>query len=223
MHYSVSDQSGSKAIENLPDNLPVRENYLWVSRKLIYGQAALLGVSAATFFMLGLMVGNLTSTSGEVANSNPSFVGYVEDCRVSGLVTFQKNGNEFPDKGAVVLLFPRSSSPPTPQTPGLVMPKTFVALDNPTIEAIHTAGGAVVRADSDGKFEVLVDQGREYRLLVVSKNRTPQGSTLTEPQQLLLESWFSPAEKLIRDNDFQWRDINGNAERVDAGSIQFNQ
>jgi hypothetical protein len=181
----------------------------------------LLGVSAATFFMLGMMVGNLTSTATPNGTPNQTASAYAEDCRVSGLVTYQKNGNELPDTGAVVFLFPRKGAPEQRQAPGLVMPKTFVALDNPTIEAIHNGGGAVVRADSDGKFEVLVDLNREYRLLVVSKNRTPKGNLLTEPQQTMLEAWFAPAEKLVRDNDFQWRDVSGNAERVDAGVIAF--
>ncbi len=172
--------------------------------------------------MLGMMVGNLTSTSGSNQNASQTFAAYAEDCRVSGIVTYRSNGNELPDTGAVVFLFPRKSSPEKRQTPGLVMPNTFVALDNPSIEAIHNAGGAVVRANTDGEFEVVVDQNREYRLLVVSKNRTPQGSALTDPQQMLLESWFSPAEKLIRDNDFRWQDVSGNAERVDVGRIEFN-
>jgi len=94
-------------------------------------------------------------------------------------------------------------------------------LDNPTIEAIHNGGGAVVRANADGRFEVLVDQNKEYRLLVLSKNQTPRGNALTEPQQMLVESWFAPAEKLIRDNAFRWQDVSGNAERVDAGVIVF--
>lgn len=101
------------------------------------------------------------------------------------------------------------------------MPETFVALDNPTIEAIHNAGGAVVRADSDGKFEVLVDQGREYRLLVLSKDRRAKGRQLTKPQVALLEAWFAPSEKIIRDNDFQWHDVNASGDKVDVGILAF--
>ena len=220
LHYIVSERLRRKAIENESNNLPVRENHIWVSRRLIYGQAALLGVSAATFFMLGMMVGNLTS-SGSTQSNVSTAIGYVEDCRVSGIVTWKSKGRDLADTGAVVILLPRGESPEKRQAPGLIMPETFVALDNPTIEAIYKAGGTVVRADSDGKFDLLVDQGREYRLLVVSKNRRSVGKQLTEQQTKVLESWFAPAEKLIRDNDFQWVDVSATSDKVDTGMLAF--
>ena len=187
---------------------------------MIYGQAALLGVSAATFFLFGLMVGNLTS-SGSNQNGNAAVTGYVEDCRISGVVTYQSGGRNMVDVGAVVVLIPRGSTPKKRQAPGLIMPETFVALDNPTIEAIYNVGGTVVRADSDGKFDVLVDQGREFRLLVLSKNRRAKGRQLEEQQSAVLEAWFAPSEKLTRDNDFQWRDVDASSEKVDMGVVAF--
>ena len=181
----------------------------------------MLGVSAATFFMLGLMVGNLTSSPGTNQNSSTSYAGFVEDCRITGVVTFRSEGRDLADVGAVVILFPRGSTPQQRQAPGLIMPKTFIALDNPTIEAIYNAGGTVVRADADGKFDVLVDQGREFRLLVLSKNRRAKGRELEENQSNILDLWFAPAEKLIRDNDFQWQDVNASSEEVDVGVVAF--
>ena len=99
------------------------------------------------------------------------------------------------------------------------MPETFVALDNPTIEAVHDAGGAVVRADSDGKFNVLVDQGRDYRLLILSKSLRSKGRQLTDQQSEMLGAWFAPAEKIIRDNDFLWREVESAGDEVDLGFI----
>jgi len=190
-----------------------------VSRKLIYGQAALLGISSATFFMMGMMVGNLTSSS--TADGSPAAVAsaYAEDCRISGVVTVKREGKEVPDVGAVVVLLPRRSTPEKRQPPGLIMPQTFVALDNPAIEAIHTAGGAVVRADADGKFNVLVDQGRDYRLLVLSKSRSSSGRQLTDQQSEMLEAWFAPSEKLVRDNDFLWREVEDAGEEFEFGYL----
>lgn len=213
---------GKNAIESETDNLPVREDHIWVSRKLIYGQAALLGISAATFFMLGMTVGNLTSSPGVGRSTETASMGstaYTEDCRISGVVTVKKGEHEITDKGAVVVLLPRRSAPDKKQAPGLIMPETFVALDNPTIEAVHDAGGAVVRADSDGKFNVLVDQGRDYRLLILSKSLRSKGRQLTDQQSEMLGAWFAPAEKIIRDNDFLWREVESAGDEVDLGFI----
>lgn len=170
--------------------------------------------------MLGMMVGNLTSTGASKSNAS-SELGYVEDCRISGVVTWKSGGRSLADTGAVVIFLPRGETPAKRQTPGLIMPETFVALDNPAIESIYNAGGTVVRADSDGKFDVLVDQGREYRLLIVSKNLRSSGKQMTEQQSKVLESWFAPAEKLVRDNDFQWHEVNANGDKVDLGMLAF--
>ena len=220
IHYIVSEQNRSQIIENDTDTFPIREDHIWVPRRLIYGQAALLGVSAVTFFMLGIMVGNLTAPGKPDASANAA-TGFAEDCRISGMVSFMRNGRQVPDTGAVVLLLPKRVGPEKRLAPGLVMPNTFVALDNPTIEGIHNSGGAAVRADAAGKFDLLVDQGRDYRLLVLSRNRKSQGKELSEAQQMVVEKWFAPAEKLIRDNDFQWQDVSGNSEQVEVGEIEF--
>ena len=169
--------------------------------------------------MLGMMVGNLTSTPGSGRSAEVASTAYAEDCRISGVVTIQKGGQETTDMGAVVVLLPRRSTPDKKQAPGLIMPETFVALDNPTIEAIHDAGGAVVRADSDGKFNVLVDQGRDYRLLILSKSLRSRGRQLTDQQSEMLGVWFAPPEKIIRDNEFLWREIESAGEEVDLGFI----
>ena len=101
------------------------------------------------------------------------------------------------------------------------MPATFVALDNPTIDGVHALGGAVVRTNSDGKFDVLVDRDRAFRLLVLSKANRSQGRPMSESQQLVLAKWFAPSEKIVRDNDFQWQDVNAAREEVAVGTIKF--
>lgn len=193
-----------------------------MSRKLVYGQAALLGISAATFFLLGLMVGNLTSspkdTLGQAAVFSP---GFAADCRISGVVAAKQDGRDLPDTGAVVILLPKRSAPDKLQAPGLIMPETFVALDNPAIEAIHNAGGAVVRADSEGKFNLLVDQELEFRLLVISKTRRSKGRQLSDQERDMLEAWFAPSEKLLRDNDFLWEEFKSAGDEVEVGMLVF--
>lgn len=229
----LSETSGSKIIEietpattetdeSTFADVQLREHHIWVPRKLVYAQAALLGVTAVTFFLLGLMVGNVTApASSDSSKVGGDPFGFAEDCRIAATVTFSKNGGPFADVGAVVFLLPTNKVPERKVAPGLVMPDTFEALDNPSIDVIHRCGGAVVRADANGQFEVLVDRNQNYRLLVVSKNRTTIRRELTGAQRQTLETFFSPAEKLIRDQDFQWRDVKADADRVDVGTIEF--
>ena len=221
LHYIVSSTHRRTAIENETDNLR-REDHIWVSRKLIYTQAALLGISAVTFFVLGTMVGNLTTSTGDTRRHQQAAPGgYAEDCRITGVVGYRQDDREMPDIGAVVILIPKQAQPEKPQAPGLVMPATFVALDNPAIEAIDNQGGTVVRADADGKFNVLVDQGRQFRLLVISKSIRSRGRQLSEAESLTVESWFAPSGKLLRDNDFLWRDVDSSSEEMDLGLLLF--
>lgn len=230
---ALSESQRSKAIEiETPDatgtstpfdrEIQLRENHLFVPRKLVYTQAVLLGVTAATFFLLGLMVGNVSSPASSASLGRPGeSLGFVEDCRVSGSVTHSKNGETFADIGAVVFLLPTNRVPDRRVAPGLVMPDTFEALDNPSIDVIHRCGGAVVRTDANGEFQVLVDQMQNYRLLVVSKNRSTVRRELTDDQKKTLETFFVPAEKVVRDQDYRWRDVRGDSDRVDVGTIEF--
>lgn len=168
------------------------------------------------------MVGNLTTSTGDTRRHQQAAPGgYAEDCRITGVVGYRQDDRELPDIGAVVILIPKQAQPEKPQAPGLVMPATFVALDNPAIEAIDNQGGTVVRADADGKFNVLVDQGRQFRLLVISKSIRSRGRQLSEAESLTVESWFAPSGKLLRDNDFLWRDVDSSSEEMDLGLLLF--
>ena len=71
-------------------------NTITLPRSVVYFQAALLGVIATTFFIFGLMVGSLTSNNG--------FEPEIVSCEVSGEIVYEKNGVEYQDSGAVVMM-----------------------------------------------------------------------------------------------------------------------
>ena len=119
-----------------------------VARWIVYFQGALLGVVAATFFIFGMMVGSLTQSK----QNGPILI----DCQVSGRVMFSGTSGERPDVGAVVLLLPRDARPEKRLDGRSVNPASFVPLENPVIDFVHAAGGAIVRADEQGRFEVYV-------------------------------------------------------------------
>ena len=174
------------------------------------------------FFVLGIMAGHLTSSPDNTGGSSISTSqDQYADCRLSGVVAVQENDRDLPDAGAVVILIPKDSKPAKLQSPGLIMPNSFVALDNPVISAISDVGGTVVRADPDGQFNVLVDQQRSFHLLVLSKQRPARGTESSDQQREFIEAWFAPADKLLRDNDFLWRDIDTSSESIDLGVLRF--
>jgi hypothetical protein len=208
----------SKSMSGLKQTVPI-------ARWIIFFQAGLLGITATTFFVFGLMVGNFTASGSATTQSsaNPSSTAsYVNDCKISGQVTIQKRNKKEPDTGAVVILLPEDARPEEKQDPSLIMPERFVPLDNPAIEAIHESGGAVVRADRRGEFQVLVDQNRKYVLLVISKNKPNHPDReLTKKQIAMIGTFFSPVEKLVQGKEIFWDELVTDQERIDQPSIEF--
>ena len=91
--------------QSAPDSKPASwSELIEVPRWAVYSQAALLGLIATTFFIFGMMVGNLTSNSS--AEINQTF-----DCRVVGSVAYRVDGDLRADEGAVVMLLPQDRKP----------------------------------------------------------------------------------------------------------------
>ena len=108
----------------------------------------------------------------------------------------------------------------------MVHPDSFQALDNEAIDRIHRLGGAVVRADENGHFEVTIDSnavvGVPYQVLIVSKNGAQEdGSSLTKDQFASLAEFFSPVEDLIENRPFFWMELIADGERVDLPEVEF--
>ncbi|MDB4372955.1 hypothetical protein N9007_01705 [bacterium] len=188
-------------------------------RWVVYAQALLLVVTAGIFFMVGLLVGELASPSS--ADFNRTL-----DCRVYGSIAYREDGNLKADRGAVVLILPANRKPTGRSQGELVHPDSFQALDNEAIDRIHRLGGAVVRADENGQFEVTIDSnavvGVPYQVLIVSKNGIQrEGNNLTKDQFASLAEFFSPVEDLIEKKPFFWMAFNADGERVDMPEVEF--
>ena len=193
--------------------------FITLPRWLVYFQAALLGIVATTFFIFGLMVGSLTS--GNVAPAVEKF-----DCRVSGVVEYFDGNNVLPDEGAVVFLLPRDGKPQERAAASSVSPDSFLALDNPGIEVVHQLGGAIVRADQNGEFEVVVDaslgDGVDYFFLVVSRNKQDEeAKPLSKQQVAAIGSWFLPVERVMNDRAIFWDVVNARSERAKLTTVRF--
>ena len=168
-----------------------------IPRWIIYFQAALLGMVATTFFVFGIMVGNLTS-SGNAVVSNESF-------SVTGTVRLGDSFDSPPDAGAVVIFLPTPPPDLVRQDPTLIRPTSFVPLENPTIDWIRSMGGTVVRSNIDGNFEVFGKPGA-YTLLVISNTRSnATDAKLSKKQVATISQYFLPVDQLIEKQDFFWK------------------
>lgn len=190
-----------------------------VPRWIIYTQAGLLGAVGTLFFLFGILVGHFTSDRG--AEVNATF-----DCRVIGSVAYRIDGDLRADEGAVVFLLPASRKPDQRSPAELVNPATFKALDNAAIDRIHELGGAVVRTDENGSFDVLVDanygNGLSYYLLVVSKNKRGFDTTqLSKEQNAVISTFFMPVEDVLDDRSYHWMKVVAYEERLDLPEIEF--
>ena len=185
-----------------------------VARWIVYFQGALLGVVAATFFIFGMMVGSLTQSKQNGATQI--------DCQVSGRVMFSGASGERPDVGAVVLLLPRDARPEKRLDGRSVNPASFEPLENPVIDFVHAAGGAIVRADDQGRFEVYVKAPATYCLLVVSRKQSKATEhQLTKGEMAAISSYFSPVESLLSDREYFFEIRSLDTAEAKLGTIQL--
>ncbi len=194
------------------------ENVITLPRWVVYFQAALLGLIATTFFVFGLMVGSLTS--GTPAEANTTF-----DVQVTGTVLWD-NGTEWvADEGAVVFIMPRSGKPLERAAGNSVAPDSFEPLNNPGVTIVNRLGGAVVRTDAAGKFNVLIDgseTGVDYYVLGVSKNQTEANpQPLTKQQLAAIGTYYVPVERVINDRAMFWSTLKANRKVIELATIKF--
>lgn len=204
---------------------PPRRDTILLPRRVVYWQGALLAIVALTFFVLGMMFGRVTG-SREIAPETTI------DCSISGRVMYIKDGESVPDQEAVIFLLPRDRKPERRSPADLVSPASFRPLDNPGIEMIHELGGAVVRADATGRFNVVVDGSRngiQYFLLVVSRNRAAtetQSAELSAPrmtkeQVAIVGTFFLPVDRVIEDRSFHWQRLTASIEAMKVPEVLF--
>ena len=190
-----------------------------IPRWVVYAQATLLGLVGTVFFVFGMAVGHFTTPAA--AGVNPVF-----DCRVTGSVAYREAGNLRADDGAVVFLLPQQRKPDRRSPADLVNPDTFQALDNVAIDRIHELGGAVVRADENGYFDVLVDAnsgpGIGYDLLIVSRHlRGVETDQMTKAQSAAIGTFFVPVEDVVEDRSYHWSSLKAYEEELHLPEIEL--
>lgn len=181
-------------------------------RRIVYFQAALLGVIATTFFVFGMMVGTLTSR-----NQMEQELG---DCTVSGRVVWDSDGRRIGDQGAVVLLLPLDKVPDRRLNPNSIHPDQFEPIDNSVIESILELGGAVVRTNSSGDFDVQVNSPAKYSLVVVSHHQTTN-RPLEKKEMAALSSYFRPVDDIRSGKSVHVQAIRLDSKDRNLGEIRL--
>lgn len=194
--------------EKIDDSVDTSQT-ITLSRRVVYFQAALLGVIATTFFVFGMMVGTLTS--------GRSLDQEILDCAVTGRVLWEGE----PDRGAVVYILPLGKTTESRLNPRSLHPDAFDAVENEVIEMIVGMGGAVVRTDRNGEFDVDVDSPARYSVVVVSKN-SPSSAQLGKKQMAALSTFFMPVNELREDKSVYVQAIQLNSTKKNLGNIEFN-
>ncbi len=218
MAQTIQSNSEPRDSESSSSRIQSWKELIEVPRWAVYCQAALLGLIATTFFVFGMMVGSLTSSSPTPINTF--------DCRVTGSVAYRVDGDLRADEGAEIMLLPKDKKPESRAPGSSVNPATFKPLDNEAIDRIHQLGGAVVRADENGQFDVIVDanygNGLVYYLVIVSKNqRGVDTERMTKEQSASISTYFIPVEDVVEDRSFHWMKVYAESETLVLPEIEF--
>ena len=158
--YRATDAQGKELAAEIA-RLADREKFISFPRWLVYFQAGLLGVVAATFFLLGLMIRQ--NPSDGVSRTTAMY-----NCQLTGQVLVNVDGKKVPDEGAVVFVLPVNSHLSELDLQP-IRPDQFEPTNNFSISAIEAIGGRVVRINQNGEFDLSLRGPRAYFVLVVSR------------------------------------------------------
>ncbi|MEM7454689.1 MAG: hypothetical protein AAF456_10095, partial [Planctomycetota bacterium] len=184
------------------------------SRWVVYFQGALLGVVATVFFLFGMIVGHFTAGSQSASERL--------ETTVSGRITFERGAIRLPDQDAVVMLLPANQRPDERSKALSIHPDSFEPLDNVGIDRVHELGGAIVRADEQGRFRVVVDGPQKFNVLVVSKNALREDDEgLTRDQMAAVANYFFPVEDAVSEKLIYWTTIHADRDSIDLADIEF--
>lgn len=157
-----------------------------VSRRSVSLLAWLVPLMVTLAFLFGLMVGNFTA--------NPN-VG--ESALGMSTVRIELTRNETP--APVAMLLPLDWQGSKKFDPKLILPESFQPLNNPTIDGIVQAGGAISRVPQSGiTLSVAADASYWLIVLYPSSNNPAQ---LDRQQTASLSQYFLPLDDLTKSGD----------------------
>jgi len=182
-----------------------------VPRYVIYMQGGLMAVVALVALVIGMLLGS--TFGGRSAEETGASL-------VTGSVTFAEGPRSRVDVGAVVMLLPQGRRPDEKIPIKGLRPADRQADEGEKgIAMLGDVGGAYVRADENGRFELQVPNSGRYWLVVISRERKRSGGgrEFQNADLAKLARFFESAAGLLGDREFRIRDetIRG-VRRVDV-------
>lgn len=184
-----------------------------VPRRVLYAQGILLAVVAVTSFILGILASNRGGGPKEVTDLAPV------PCILSGEVVYATGGGRnLPDDGSVVIVLPTEQRPaPTGKAPveGLRPGDPMPRGDSDNLRIIQSIGGAYVRADNAGRYQVTLPDAGRYFVLIVSKNKyRVAGEELDKADVAQLGRYVQPPTDLLGESRYAWREVTIQANQT---------
>lgn len=194
------DAGGAGRVDNAlrPAASPpwTRGNWVLLSRRAVYAQAALLATVALVFGLAGFFIGRSRQPTSP---AQP-----VESVVVSGQLSAAGDAPlPQPDAGALAIALPADRSPARPLPAGRLNPRHGPAADATAAAAIQQLGGDCVWADASGQFHLVVPRPGRYHVLFVSRSaRRPQDRKPDEADLAVLAAYFDRADPLLGDAEY---------------------
>jgi hypothetical protein len=186
------------------------------SRWALYAQAVLLMVVAVVGFGSGYFIGlggveQQTHIARKKAESRSA--------ALSGKLFYNPGTGQIAlDAGAVVIALPDGVFPERPLSIIGIRPKDPPPPEtHETVRAIGELGGAYARADASGEFLITVARTGAYRLLFISAHAArAEGAMIDEVDEMEIERYFKPAERLIGRYKYRWmvREVKAGSESI---------
>lgn len=194
---------------------PVPSDKILFPRRMLYVEAVLYVMVAATAFGLGYLTGHggWSATSKEDADVQNRVL-------VEGKVMLSNSsGTKHGDEGAVVIALPADKQPRKPLPIAGLQPSEARASGEATYVSLPNFGGAVARADSTGAFTLFVPSTGRYKILIISKKATREPNGPSEKTDLAdLATYFDKPDELIRQYSYRWitEDLRHGGTPIDA-------
>lgn len=178
---------------------------LLVTRRAVYAMAGLLFGVAALAFLAGFLIGRgQVQTETKENNEEQQAEAVADAVALEGSLIYSDSpGHYAPDADALVLALPVDKQPSQKLSSDAVAATD--GDDAGAADAVRELGGALLRADSDGEFQLVVPRSGDYYLLLVSRHaQRPDGKSIEASALNELAAYFANPSQLIGSNKYVW-------------------